>query len=1619
MFARDTMATLKFKRQHVFEAICKLLLYYNYDDFELGKNKQFFESMEDYIKKGDKSKIDGNTILNSKINESSKGGVADIFFESDFKLSDENCKDGWTCDCEIISEKKSEEPSLIKKKQFILIQNKYYENEKSITKAYDVTQIYTKAEEFTKVSGIGEFEKKIVLMVNNKEALDQKITRSKNSKSDLFKDLIIYGVKQLEDWFRKLLNDLYETKTFEMFEEKRLNKKTKKPSIKPHLIPKFHQQVFTKSTLHYNREEEIKLFIWGAVPRSGKSYMIADFIAKNYLRPESDKNNDIVLILGAKSETECQFIEMFCKFSDFDDYGIISASSGVKKICNKIKDCDLGTYKEKNIYIFSQEWFKQGKIKTINENYGSINKEMSLDEMQRKLINLGKSIRGKKNKAYNKKQLLKLYTDKPPKSVIDQSSTFYYTDNSKTTLKQNILQQLCSSKSKKIDLFFDEIHKGGSTNNTENIIYSFLNANLIIDIFVMVTATFAKPKSRYGVFDKISNKGLKVIEWGYEDQQNMKQVTNNTNKDIMINSREGIEKEVIRQVFQKYKDEYGEEAYLKIISEEYEKHPQLVLIQPEQFNRSEYIDVRIIFDKILNCNACKREQKLADLKNPNIFFGTNKVNEVKKLLSFIGNRQSDEIGMSHLDSKCVYAKLSKMGAPIHKPHSELWFLPDKDLYDNDAYCKEGICKNLKVKKDNSQDEDDEENYGLPNIEPLTRGLAFLLMENNYFKEYYNVLIVHNTKTEYIINGVKQTSDNIFGTVGPIYHDIGESLSETIKRIETNTFKDNKSLIILTGAKLRLGISLPCADIAFNFDNISSIDNNYQTMFRVLTERTYQPKPYGYYIDFNKDRAINFLYEYNNTYGTGKKIMDFKTKTEYLHSLLIMFNYNGLGLIKQETTSQLKLYKKLIDDLKLEESSYQKFNLSKSNIESMIKKACLNINLKLLEELKTIMNISDTKSSKRNIKWIGIEGQKKGTTKNTAIEEEEEEEEEGQQGEGEEHDEGEGEEEGEEEDDNTLLINTIAEILPSIVALLALFSDKSNYNCETLEECIVNCMNNLDTLTELCSCNEIDKSSVFACYMNYSSKLPYTKDKLQKLLRKIIDIINSSGAEQLQINLNIIFTNIKDSMGRSENPLIFDMSSEEIQKKIEQYLPVRQIEKDKFGEVFTPTNLIEEMLDKLPAKVWSNPDLKWLDPANGIGNFPMVAYQKLMKGLEKWESNPKKLSEHIIEKMIYMVELNPTNVKISRKIFGSNANIYCGDFLEDTDKCLKQFNVEKFDIIMGNPPFQTPKKETTGTTAGRGTLWDKFIVKSLDILNSKGILCFITPPPWRKPENKLYPLMTQDNQLLHLHIIGEKQGQQLFNVSQRFDLYIIEKTPKYKNTEITDELDDKVELDLSKWAFLPNYNYNNLKKIMTNVEDGIDVIYNTFYHSSKNMDKTKPNETSQYKHPIVHGITLDGLQLIYSKDNTKGQFGVSKVLLNVNRNQYPVNDYEGKYGMSELTFGIPITSKKQGDDIVKAINTDEFKTIIKATKWGAFQTDYRMFKYFKPDFYKSFLTKVGKNNKGLKIKNFITKKHREGKAIKTIDRILSKKIKEKRNNKTVKTGGKNKKTRKQRSIFKLW
>ena len=115
-----------------------------------------------------------------------------------------------------------------------------------------------------------------------------------------------------------------------------------------------------------------------------------------------------------------------------------------------------------------------------------------------------------------------------------------------------------------------------------------------------------------------------------------------------------------------------------------------------------------------------------------------------------------------------------------------------------------------------------------------------------------------------------------------------------------------------------------------------------------------------------------------------------------------------------------------------------------------------------------------------------------------------------------------------------------------------------------------------------------------------------------------------------------------------------------------------------------------------------------------------------------------------------------------------------------------------------------------------------------------------------------------------------------------------------------------------------------------------------------------SEKDNYPYKIIHIMSKKGgIDHLYSSED-KGHIGIPKVILSFGRHQYPYNDWKGEYGMSCISFGIPISDKEEGDNIVKAINTDEFKDIIKYTKWNTFQTEWKMFKYLKKDFWKEFI-----------------------------------------------------------------
>jgi len=102
------------------------------------------------------------------------------------------------------------------------------------------------------------------------------------------------------------------------------------------------------------------------------------------------------------------------------------------------------------------------------------------------------------------------------------------------------------------------------------------------------------------------------------------------------------------------------------------------------------------------------------------------------------------------------------------------------------------------------------------------------------------------------------------------------------------------------------------------------------------------------------------------------------------------------------------------------------------------------------------------------------------------------------------------------------------------------------------------------------------------------------------------------------------------------------------------------------EVFTPPFLIEEMLDKLPKTVWKDPTKTWLDPCAGLGNFSVLILKRLMKGLKTWQPDEELRKKHILENMLYHVEMNPESIEKLQRVLNPegkyNLNIKCSDFL---------------------------------------------------------------------------------------------------------------------------------------------------------------------------------------------------------------------------------------------------------------------------------------------------------------------------------------------------------------------
>lgn len=382
--------------------------------------------------------------------------------------------------------------------------------------------------------------------------------------------------------------------------------------------------------------------------------------------------------------------------------------------------------------------------------------------------------------------------------------------------------------------------------------------------------------------------------------------------------------------------------------------------------------------------------------------------------------------------------------------------------------------------------------------------------------------------------------------------------------------------------------------------------------------------------------------------------------------------------------------------------------------------------------------------------------------------------------------------------------------------------------------------------------------------------------------------------------------------------------------IKKYEGLSKTESKLFGEVFTSQTLIEEMLDTLPNDVWTNKDLKCLDPAVGIGNFPAAILQRLMVGLEDVIAYPNERRKWILEEMLYMADISTKNLFILYQLFDANQefklNVFRGDFLgEEFDKHMKEvWGLDGFDLCVGNPPFQ----EANAT--GDNKLYLYFAKKSINLLKACGILLFITPKNITD-----YMLMCNKNRnyfddFYQIDYIALDTPAEYFSGVGSTFLYFNLKKEKYNNpTKIKcydiHRRNGEITTLLEKGQSMPNFISNIHLSIISKIRNKKDKfnfrkmkINNREFRIRKKqfidgvVSKIKSND---YLYPVIDGINKSSPfpgKVFFMKNDYSDK--KPKLIMNGSGYLCPSYDNTGNYFLSDNMIYIHLDNQDQFENL---------------------------------------------------------------------------------------------------------
>jgi tRNA1(Val) A37 N6-methylase TrmN6 len=362
-------------------------------------------------------------------------------------------------------------------------------------------------------------------------------------------------------------------------------------------------------------------------------------------------------------------------------------------------------------------------------------------------------------------------------------------------------------------------------------------------------------------------------------------------------------------------------------------------------------------------------------------------------------------------------------------------------------------------------------------------------------------------------------------------------------------------------------------------------------------------------------------------------------------------------------------------------------------------------------------------------------------------------------------------------------------------------------------------------------------------------------------------------------------------------------------------------KEMYGEVSTDFILVRKILDLLPEHLFSNPHLKWLDPCAGKGYFPIILYKRLFKSLQNKIKAPRKRHRHIIQNMIYMVELNPCHLMDLYNLFGENANIINTDFLE--------MNNMKFDVIIGNPPFNANgfKKVPTNNKISKKkdgiSIWAKFVSNSVENLVIGGYLAMITPSIWMKRDHHFHNYLLDMGEI-KLHCMNNTETNRMFHgEAQTPTVFFAFRKCEDRGINIYDSC-LQTYVDCESIDSLPLFSPNIIKILNKYVKKvgHIKIIKTSMRPGYKGLSvSTELDKKHPYKNIKTCILNKLDPKLVINYSNKPCSFsGVEKLVLAHKMYGFPYYD-KGEYGISNRDNYVIIDTTVELKRIKRFLETD--------------------------------------------------------------------------------------------------